>query len=142
MLEHTYARASLVLRAFCSCCAESRAALHCVISGRDAECPITTVAQGSEPMLFTCHFLGWDPVAAAGTTLPCPALPCAAVMALHAPCLVVSCLALPCLALPCLALPCLALRCRDGTSCPPACSPQTHRHAHKHPPAFQRQDGR
>lgn len=33
--------------------------------GRDPQCAITTVAQGSEPLLFTCHFLGWDPVAAA-----------------------------------------------------------------------------
>ena len=33
--------------------------------GRDADCPITTVSQGSEPVMFSCHFLGWDPVAAA-----------------------------------------------------------------------------
>ena len=32
--------------------------------GRDPQCSITLVAQGSEPLLFSCHFLGWDPVAA------------------------------------------------------------------------------
>ncbi len=28
--------------------------------GRDKECPIVTIAAGSEPPMFTCHFLGWD----------------------------------------------------------------------------------
>ena len=28
--------------------------------GRDKECPIIRIEAGSEPPMFTCHFLGWD----------------------------------------------------------------------------------
>ena len=31
---------------------------------RDDDCPIITVTQGSEPLFFTCHFRGWDPIKA------------------------------------------------------------------------------
>jgi len=31
-----------------------------VRDGRDANTCVVTVAEESEPMLFTCHFLGWD----------------------------------------------------------------------------------
>jgi hypothetical protein len=43
----------------------ARRYIHGAPDGRDPACPIITVAQGSEPLMFTCHFLGWDPVAAA-----------------------------------------------------------------------------
>ena len=28
--------------------------------GRDSDCPILMVAPGKEPIMFTCHFHGWD----------------------------------------------------------------------------------
>ena len=28
--------------------------------GRDKDCPVITIQAGSEPPMFTCHFLGWD----------------------------------------------------------------------------------
>jgi hypothetical protein len=28
--------------------------------GRDVDTPVTSVAAGAEPPMFTCHFIGWD----------------------------------------------------------------------------------
>jgi Ca2+-binding EF-hand superfamily protein len=38
--------------------------------GRDPGCAVLTLAQGAEPALFTCHFDGWDAVAAAACEDP------------------------------------------------------------------------
>ena len=34
--------------------------------GRDVDTPVTTVAAGAEPRMFTCHFIGWDDSSKAG----------------------------------------------------------------------------
>jgi villin 1/advillin len=41
--------------------------------GRSPESPIIKVVAGHEPSLFTCHFLGWDPVRAAAKEDPASA---------------------------------------------------------------------
>jgi len=41
--------------------------------GRSPDTPILKVVAGHEPRLFTCHFLGWDPVRAAAKEDPAEA---------------------------------------------------------------------
>lgn len=41
--------------------------------GRSADTPIIKVFAGNEPPMFTCHFLGWDPVLAASKEDPAEA---------------------------------------------------------------------
>ncbi len=41
--------------------------------GRSKDTPIIKVVAGHEPKLFSCHFLGWDPVRAAAKEDPAEA---------------------------------------------------------------------